>query len=159
MDKNIKNIVYIAISSALICLATLVIRIPMPLTGYVNFGDGVIIALANHFGAMIGIAAALGSGLADLIAGYPIYIPATAIIKGLVALIICLPHKKDLPVKELIIRAVIAEAVMVLGYFIYESILYSPATAATAILGNTIQGLFAIVLGSLLYTQIKKIKL
>ena len=159
MDKNIKNIVYIAISSALICLATFVIRIPMPLTGYVNFGDGVIIALANHFGAMIGIAAALGSGLADLIAGYPIYIPATVIIKGLVALIICLPHKKALPAKELIIRSVIAEAVLVLGYFIYESILYSPATAATAILGNTIQGLFAIILGSLLYTQIKKIKL
>ena len=158
MDKKIRNVVYIAVSAALICLATLIIRIPMPFTGYVNFGDGVIIALANHFGPMIAIGSAIGSGLADLIAGYPVYIPATAIIKGLIALIICFPRKKDLGIKEFIIRSIVAEAVMILGYFIYESILYSPATAATAILGNIMQGLFAVVLGTLLYTQIKKIK-
>lgn len=159
MNKNVKNIVYTAVSAALICLATFIIRIPMPFVGYVNFGDGVIIALANHLGPIIAIAAAIGSGLADLIAGYPIYIPATAIIKAAVALVICLPKKTALKTKELIIRAFIAEAVMILGYFIYESILYSPATAATGILGNILQGVFAVILGTLLYSQIKKIKL
>lgn len=159
MDKTTKNIVYVAASGALIFLATFIIRIPMPLTGYVNFGDGVIIALANHLGPMTILASAIGSGLADLIAGYPIYIPATVIIKALVALIICLPQKQALKSKELIIRSLIAEAVMILGYFIFESFIESPAVATTAILGNTMQGIFAVVLGFLLYSQIKKIKL
>lgn len=158
MEKNIKNIVYIAVSAALICIATFIIKFPLPV-GYVNFGDGVIIALSNVLGFGGAIAAAIGSGLADLIAGYPVYIPATAIIKALVALIIFLPQKSALQGKKLILRSMIAELVMVLGYFLYESIIYNVAAASSSILGNTVQGVFAVALGYILYNAIKKIKL
>ena len=41
--------------------------------------------------------------------------------------------------------SVIAELVMSLGYFLYESVLYSPATAVTGIGGNIAQGVMGII--------------
>lgn len=158
MDARLKNIIYTAISAALICVATLFIRIPSP-TGYVNLGDGVIIALSNLLGLKAALAAAIGSALADLIAGYPIYIPASAVIKAVVALLIFLPQKASLQGMRLIVRSAIAELTMVLGYFVYESFIYGVSAASSAIIGNLIQGVFAVVIAYILYNALKRIKL
>ena len=88
MNGKTKQIVTAALFAALACVATMVIKIPSPMDGYLNLGDCVVLAagwlLAPGYGFL---AAGLGSGLADLFSGYAAYAPATFAIKGLMALI------------------------------------------------------------------------
>ena len=96
MHSKTKNIVLAALIAALACVATMIIKIPSPMKGYLNLGDCVVLAagwlLPGGYGFF---AAGLGSALADLFSGYVIYAPATFVIKGVMALIafVCLKLK------------------------------------------------------------------
>ena len=73
--------------AALCCVATMIIKIPSPLKGYLNLGDCVVLLSGWLLGPAYGFAAAgIGSALADIFSGYVIYAPATFIIKGLMAI-------------------------------------------------------------------------
>ena len=69
MHKKIMQVTVTAILAALICVATMIVQIPIPATGgYANLGDGII--LISSFLLPVGCsitAAALGSALADLL--------------------------------------------------------------------------------------------
>ena len=142
--------------AALSCAATMVIQIPIA-TGYLNFGDGPCLLAGWILGPWYGFAAAgLGSALADLLAGYGAYVPATFVIKGLVALIAALllrlVRKEGMPaVWQLALSALPAEAAMVLGYFSFETlVLGEAAAAAAAVPNNLLQAAAGIVLAVLL---------
>ncbi|MBO5489614.1 MAG: ECF transporter S component, partial [Eubacterium sp.] len=81
---SIQKIALTALFAALTCVATMVIRIPVPATGgYLNLGDGFVILCGILLGPAYGfLAAGIGSGLADLLAGYTQYVPGTFLIKG-----------------------------------------------------------------------------
>ena len=69
--------------TALVCAATMVIRIPTPNGGYVNIGDALVLLSGWMLGPVYGFfAAGVGSALADLLWGYGAYVPGTLIIKG-----------------------------------------------------------------------------
>lgn len=74
-----------AVITALVAVATLLIRIPVPVTqGYINLGDAVVITAALLMGPRTGlIAGGIGSALADWLAGCAHWAPFTLIIKGL----------------------------------------------------------------------------
>ena len=142
--------------AALSCAATMVIQIPIA-TGYLNFGDGLCLLAGWILGPWYGFAAAgLGSALADLLAGYGAYVPATFVIKGLVALIAALllrlVRTAGMPaVWQLALSALPAEAAMVLGYFSFETlVLGETAAAAAAVPNNLLQAAAGIVLAVLL---------
>ena len=142
--------------AALSCAATMVIQIPIA-TGYLNFGDGLCLLAGWILGPWYGFAAAgLGSALADLLAGYGAYVPATFVIKGLVALIAALllrlVRKAGMPaVWQLALSALPAKAAMVLGYFSFETlVLGETAAAAAAVPNNLLQAAAGIVLAVLL---------
>lgn len=142
--------------AALSCAATMVIQIPIA-TGYLNFGDSLCLLAGWILGPWYGFAAAgLGSALADLLAGYGAYVPATFVIKGLVALIAALllrlVRKAGMPaVWQLALSALPAEAAMVLGYFSFETlVLGETAAAAAAVPNNLLQAAAGIVLAVLL---------
>lgn len=81
------RIVYTALFAALICSATALLRVPSPIGGYLNLGDGPVLLAGFLLGPAWGAAAAgLGSMLADLLAGYPMYAAGTLVIKALAAL-------------------------------------------------------------------------
>jgi len=135
------KIIVTSLFAALICVATMLIRIPTPATnGYANLGDGVILMCAFLFSPGYAVAAAgIGSMLADVLAGYMSYAPGTLLIKGLVALIAALIVRRFTDEQNgrrvFLVRltaAVLAEAVMVLGYFAYESLLLSYGMGAAA---------------------------
>lgn len=72
--------------TALICVATMVIQIPAPIVGFLNLGDCFVLVAAWILGPWYGfVAGGIGSALADLLTGFAQYIPATLIIKGLMA--------------------------------------------------------------------------
>ena len=152
-NKKLLKVIYASLFAAVICVVTLFPQIPVPATGgYIHAGDAVVLVAAWLLGPLYGtLAAAFGSFLADVFSGYVVYAPATLVIKGLVALCAVLfvsLTKKFIKSKPVcyIISAVLAELIMVLGYFLYELCLYGSGAVA-AIPANLIQGGFAVVVG------------
>ena len=130
MRTRLKELIYVALLTSLVCVSTMVIKIPSPLNGYVNLGDCmVLIAGWCLFPAYGFLSAGLGSALADLFSGYALYAPATFLIKGLMALVAFgtykLLHKKIGKLLSQIIGGVLAEVLMILGYFLFEGFLDS----------------------------------
>lgn len=70
------------------------------------------------------------------------------LIKGLVALVAWKLCRKDQPLLALL-SFLLAEAVMVLGYFLLEWALYGVASAAAAIGPNVVQGIAGVLIGML----------
>ena len=88
MRNTTKKIVTAALFASLVCVATMIVKIPSPMKGYLNLGDCVVLLCGWLLSPLYGfLAAGLGSALADLFSGYIIYAPATFIIKGGMALI------------------------------------------------------------------------
>jgi len=81
---DVRRLVRIALLAALVGVATLVLRIPMPATeGNINVGDAVIVAGALLLGGRsAGLAGGIGSALADGLGGYAHWVPFTLFIKG-----------------------------------------------------------------------------
>lgn len=157
--KNTKKLVFAALMAALITIATIMIKIPVPATGgYVNFGDGIIILAGVILGPLYGgLASAIGSGLADLLSGYMAYFVPTFIIKGLMGAYVGY-YVKKVSVKNVILAGIVAEIIMVVGYFIAESVFMGYGLGALgAVFPNTIQGISGIVISALLFPITEKI--
>lgn len=165
--ENMKKLVSAALFTAIICVATYIVQIPMPATGgYVNLGDCFVLTAGMMLGAGYGaLAAGLGSALADMLAGYMQYVPATFVIKALMAVAAFFFYgalKKAFGGKYNIVSKIIAvaaaEAVMVLGYFGYEAVFLGYGVAAAgSILGNVIQGAVGAVAAIALVTALEKV--
>lgn len=148
--NNTRKLIFASLFTALIYVGTAMISITLPF-GYFNFGDFFILMSSWLLGGTYAIsAAAIGSALADLSLGYVAYAPATFVIKALVAVVawfICnkLTNTKLGAVKYML-AAIIAEIVMVLGYYLFECALYSSFVVPVASLpGNLLQGTVAII--------------
>jgi len=158
-----KRIVIAAMLAALTCVATMIIKIPSPLKGYLNLGDCVVLLAGWMLNPAYGfLAAGLGSALADLFSGYLVYAPVTFIIKGTMALVAFYGfkflHNKIGNLLSRIITGVLAEAVMVLGYYVFEGFLYGFGPSLVNIPANSIQGAAGLVLGYVLIKIFEKSK-
>lgn len=159
--QKIMKLVTTALFIAIICVATIVIQIPSPLTGYFNLGDCFVLIAAWFLGLGYGsLAAGIGSALADVILGYTMYAPATFFIKALMAVTACLIYKAiKKPFIGKAVAAFTAEAIMVLGYFAYEGVILKYGlAAASAIPTNIAQGVVAIVAAAALASAMEKSK-
>ena len=161
MNNTTKKTVTAALFAALCCAATMVVKIPSPLNGYLNLGDCIVLicgwALSPAYGFL---AAGLGSALADLFAGYIVYAPATFFIKGAMALTAYFLVRKLKAKKTTarLIGGVLAEILMILGYFVFEGFLYGFLPSAVNIPANAVQGVAGIVLGLVLMQLFDKVK-
>ncbi len=164
MYSKIKNIAIAALIAALVCVATMIIKIPSPLKGYLNLGDCMVLLAGWMLPPGYGfLAAGLGSALADIFSGYVTYAPATFIIKGAMALVAfaCfkLMNKKIGKLLSQLIGSVLAETVMIMGYFVFEGFLYGFAPSAVNIPANAVQGVAGIIIGIILIKVLEKTKL
>lgn len=164
-EKNATHkIVIAAMLAALTCVATMIVKIPSPLKGYLNLGDCVVLLSGWMLSPVYGfLAAGLGSALADLFSGYVMYAPATFVIKGLMALIahygFKLLHKKIGNLPSRIVTGAAAEVIMILGYFVFEGFLYGFGPSVVNIPANGVQGVAGLVLGCVLVKVFEKSKL
>ncbi|MBP3382235.1 MAG: ECF transporter S component [Clostridia bacterium] len=139
-QTQIRRLVMAALFTALTVVATTIISIPLP-HGFANLGDAAVLLAGGILGGPLGIVAAgVGSALADMLLGFTVYAPATLVIKGGMAALFCWIYGKKTTLLRSIFGAVAAECVMVLGYFLYETVLYGAAVAALSIFGNAMQG-------------------
>lgn len=163
--KNLttKKLVLTALFTALTMVATMFIRVPLPL-GYVNLGDAFVLLSVFILGPIYGtIAAGVGSCLADLF-GYITYAPGTLVIKTAMALVAYLIYKLLLKATN---KALLAEitagiagaVVMAFGYFLYETLFF--ATAAVAIVNvpwNILQGAIGVVISTIIMRTLSATK-
>lgn len=165
MNTKLQRTVTAAMIAAMTTIATMIIKVPtLGTNGYVNIGDSIVLLaawlLGNPYGAL---AAGVGSALADLLSGYPAYIPGTAVIKFLMAFVAAIVFKtavkKDVPrVVSYMISSLVAEVIMIAGYFLYESTLLGYGLAAAASIGsNAIQGVTCMILGNALIHVLMRI--
>ena len=164
MQSKTQKIVLAALLAALTCVATMIVKVPSPMKGYVNLGDCAVLAAGWLLSPGYGfLAAGIGSALADLFSGYVIYAPATFVIKGGMAVIAFLVFRvsKKLAGKlgARVIGGVCAEAFMVLGYFLFEGILYGFGPSLVNIPANAAQGVAGVVIGCVLIKVLEKTKL
>lgn len=164
MNSKTKRIVKTALMAAMVCVATMIIKIPSPMKGYLNIGDCIVLLcgwlLAPGYGF---VAAGLGSALADIFSGYFTYAPATFLIKGSMALIAfaCfkLMNKRIGKLTSQIVGAVLAEIAMVLGYFVFEGFMYGFIPSAVNIPANAVQGAVGLILGIILVKAFERLKI
>ena len=164
MKSNTKKIVMAALMAALACVATMIIKVPSPLKGYLNLGDCVVLAAGWMLSPIYGfLAAGLGSALADLFSGYVVYAPATFLIKGCMALIAYfgfrLLHKKVSDLPSRIISGTAAEMLMILGYFVFEGCMYGFGPSVVNIPANAVQGIAGLIIGIILTKVFVKSKI
>lgn len=138
-------------------VTTMLIRVPVPATtGYFNIGDVFVIFAGLWLGPAAGaIVGAVGPSVADLI-GFPIFVPATLIIKGLEGLVVGLiaGGAGSASLHRRVWAAAAGGCIIVIGYFVFEAFIYPtigekvPAFGVTDIgaalvelIPNTVQGI------------------
>lgn len=154
LPKNPFSIAITSIFAALTCVLTMLISIPVPATGgYINIGDVGVMLTALIFGPVIGsLGGGIGSALADIFLGYPIWAPATFIVKGLEGLIVGLianPRKVRTYFNFYdIIAVIIGGLTMVFGYFIVEAFVFNfgIAPALVELPGNLFQSIIGAII-------------
>jgi len=159
-NPQVKKLTTTALMAAVIFVVTYLIRIPMPIAsgGYINIGDMPIYIAAALLGGPGGmIAAAIGSALSDLSAGYVVYILPTAVVKGLMGLI-CGKLMERAGFARFLIAAVIGGAVMVAGYAAFEIVLFNLNQALAAIPFNLIQWVCGVAAAAAFYPATVRIK-
>ena len=161
MKTRTGKIIIASMLAALACVATMIIKIPSPLNGYINLGDCIVLLCGWILSPAYGFfAAAVGSMLADVFSGYILYAPATFAIKGLMALFACVGYKslrkkfKETPSR--ILSGLGTEIIMAVGYFLFEGILYGFVPSLVNIPANIIQGVVGLVIGVVLIKIFKK---
>lgn len=70
---NVRQIALLALFMALVAVATMIVRVPIPqTTGYMNLGDSIVLLAGIFFGPALGfMAGGIGSALADIFGGTP----------------------------------------------------------------------------------------
>ncbi len=111
--------------TGLAAFGTVLIRVPIPATtGYFNVGDVFVVWAGLWLGPIGGVVVgALGPAIADAI-GFPQFILATAVTKGLEGLVVGLIARGARTAARKAVAAVLGSLLIVAGYFVFEAFIY-----------------------------------
>ncbi len=138
VSQKTRKLTVLAVMTALVFVVTWLVKIPVGV-GYLNFGDVVIYMCAYILGGpLTAVAAAVGSSLADIAAGYAIYAIPTLVIKALMGLVAGLIMKRN-GAGFYLLGSVTAGAIMVAGYAAFEYVSYGSAQMVANLPFNFIQ--------------------
>lgn len=121
-----RKMIIVGILAGLTFIVTSFTKIPSPFMpkAYYHAGDSIIFLSAMTLGApMAAFIAGLGSFLADLYLGYPAFMFATLIIKGIMGYIagkfLYIPNRKPSPMR-IFLGILLSGLWMVFGYYVFE---------------------------------------
>ena len=146
--RALVQISLIAIMSAFVAVATLLVRVPNPMGGYFNLGDVAIFIVALTFNPVIGgVAGGVGSAIADMI-GFPVFVIPTLLVKGLEGFLAGMISNKKTPLRDML-AVLVGGGEMILGYFLIELIFlqWGLGGALGEVPGNVGQIIIGAVLG------------
>ena len=158
MSKNVRRITYTAIAAAIVFAVTRIIVITYSSSGsYINFGDISIYTVSYLMGGPLAAAAAgIGSAIADL-TSFPVYAPASLIVKGLMGLTAgyLMMHRKF---GFYALACVIGGAIMTVGYGLYDLCIFGAGTAVVNAPGNLIQWASSVVIALVIYPVAERVR-
>lgn len=147
-SQKTKNVVITSLMAAIIFVATYIIRIPNPATGgYSHLGDCMIFLAVILLGRKNGsLAAGIGGALSDFLAGAPIWILPTLIIKYIMAFIMGTIVKSNPESKKLQLTGAVTGGIFqIIAYTFVKIVLISKEAAILSIPNVTLQTVFGIV--------------
>ena len=140
MNSNRKThrVVLFSLFASLTVVTTLLFHLPIPSQGYLNMGDAIVLLAALVMGPAAGFwVGSIGSALADLVAGYAIYIPFTFLIKGSEGFLAGWLYWKT---KKKGLSLLVSGLWMAIGYVFAEWFLFGWPAAIAAFPMNVLQG-------------------
>ncbi len=157
-NPNPRAIAVIAIMAALVLALTNVHVWQTPAGGYIHLGDIVIFFAAFAFGPMAGAAiGGIGTALADVIGGYPMFAIASLIVHGAQGYVAgALGHSKT-DRFALVLAGLAGGVAVLIGYLVAEVLFLGiPMAAAVAeVPWNTLQEALGL-LGIPLYLAVRR---
>ncbi len=156
MNEQIKKLAFMGLFSALLVVATVVLRFPVPTFNlYFNLGEAIIYLIALLYGAVHGaIVGGVGSALADIIGGYPVWAPITFIIKGLEGYIVGSIAKRNR-----YLAVALGAVTMMAGYALAAGILYGIGAVPVELAGDFVQVSAGAVISLFLHSRLKNISI
>lgn len=162
MNNKTLKVVVAALMAAMTCVATMVIKVPSPTSGYIHLGDGFVLMSGIILGPVYGgIAAGIGSMFADLFSGYAGYAPATFLIKALAAVagsiafygLSSITSRLWMKLVSVVAAGICGGIIVTGGYFLFEGYIMGLGTAAalTGVPFNLIQNAFGIIVSFILF--------
>jgi uncharacterized membrane protein len=159
------RIATVAVLTAVTAVFTYLVRIPIaPTRGYLNLGDVAVYFSAFSLGPLTAlVSGGLGTALADLLAGYPQWIPISLLVHGLqgllAALVAAVPLKAGkrwpLPPAWLVAGGV-GTLVMCAGYFTAGAVMFGAGAALVELPGNLLQNVVGLAAGIPLSLAVRK---
>lgn len=155
---NLKRAMILAMIVALNVALAFFILIPVPATnGNINLCDAGIIFAALLYGKREGaIVGGLSGLLLDLVSGYAIFMPFSLVVHGLEGFAVGAIAKRD-DNKSKALAIVVGAIIVVVGYFITNSILYGVAAGIPGLFTDTIQAVVGSVVGLVLYHVLHRV--
>lgn len=161
LRKQIRNQTMIALMAAIIFIITWTLKVPLPFLsggGYVNLGDVCIYLCAYLLGGpRAALAAAIGSGAADLAAGAAVYMVPTIFIKGTMGFVAGVLMKGQ-RFRSYLAGCAAGGAIMVCGYALFEMFMWDKAYAIAALPFNCLQWAGSFLISAALYALPKRLK-
>jgi len=163
--SKVKDLVVTALLISLVFVATKFINIKLPILssgGLVHLGTGMLFISAIVFGKeKAAIAGAVGMAIFDLSSPYALWAPFTFVVRGtmgyVMGAIVYSNNKKGNSIIFNILGVILSGAIMIVGYYITEGILYGNWVAPVAsIPGNLTQILVGAALGLPIAKILKK---
>ena len=162
-NENLRNLTYTALFTAIVCVLTIIIKVPTA-NGYMNFGDCGVYVSAILGGPIAGLfAGGVGSALADIFGGYAAWALPTFVIKGVMGFFVgyFATRVKFVNIRNILLM-IVAGVWMVLGYYFADIILYgnsagSVGAAIVAMIPNVIQNITGIVTANLVLAALSKV--
>jgi uncharacterized membrane protein len=166
-NQDARTIALTGIMIAVVAAFTIAIRIPVPgTTGYVNLSDVAIFFVAFTFGPIPAlVAGGVGTGLADIFVGAPQFAWLSFIAHGLEGYLAGYLAQRGRGLGNLLPALVVGGAVMVVAYFVGETlIVYNTPDATEPALAlataeapfNILQAVVGAVLGTALTYAVRQ---
>lgn len=119
MKYNLRTLIYTALMTAFVFITTSIIKIPIPFTdGYIHAGDMCIFVAGILLGPWYGgVAAGVGSAMADFLGGYGQWVLPTLIIKTVMGMLIGYFAKSNTNTKPYLVVSMLVWIASLLAFF------------------------------------------
>jgi uncharacterized membrane protein len=138
--RQLMQVGIIAAFATLAFVGTIILRIPIPATGgYFNLGDTFVMLAGLLYGPLVGgLVGMIGPAAADAV-GYPPYILATAVVKGLEGLVVgYLSGGRHSGAISKTVTALMAGILIIAGgYYLFEAVIYPALAGSVPFFGVT----------------------
>lgn len=168
MKNDVRKMTYTALFTAIICVLTIIVKIPS-VNGYLNLGDCGVYTAAVIGGPFIGaFAGGVGSAAADLISGYAMWVLPTFIIKGVMGGVVGYAAKRYSFGKLVSVKNLLAMMLtgmwMVVGYYFADVLVFGETAsgfiaALWAMVPNVVQTTVGILAANILLSALSKTKI